>query len=293
MIQEFDLVAEVSVRIRGQVPPDVVVIGAMRAGTTTLYEMMRATKTVSMARMKETDFFLGRQFERGLKWLNAQYDDLEKPIIDMSPNYAKVYRFPEVAERIYQTNPDAKLVYVVRDPIKRAKSEFRHLTAMGYDQKLPHETAPRIGACVGDGSLYYDQIQAYLKFFPLEQIEIIEFEDLIEDQWGTLLKLYDRLGLPQFGDMDQEIHTNSSEELERVPHWWGQMRNEPAIEWLRSKTPRTVIAMTKSVVFKGQGNRAKDVEFPEEAVLTLKKTLAEDAAKFRDLTGRSFERWSI
>jgi len=283
----------VAVRKKGHVAPDIIVIGAMRAGTTTLYEMMRATGTVSVPRMKETDFFLGKQYQRGLSWLNGQYDDLNKPIVDVSPNYAKRFVFPSVAKRIHETNPDVKLIYIVRDPVKRAISQYKHLTAMGYELKLPHETEPRIGECVGDASLYYEQLKPYLEYWPIDQIEILEFEDLIEDQWGTLERLYARLGLPEFTVADKEIHTNSADQLQRVPHWWGQLRNTPFFEWLRSKTPRGMVGRVKSILFHGQGNTMETVEFPETAIQKLQQNLADDVQALRDLTGRSFDRWSI
>jgi len=68
--------------------PDFVVIGTMRAGTTSLYEWLRATGRVSVPDMKETDFFLTHDnYSRGQGWLRARYDDLDKPVGDISPNY--------------------------------------------------------------------------------------------------------------------------------------------------------------------------------------------------------------
>lgn len=284
---------DVTNRKRGNVPPDIVVIGAMRAGTTTLYEMMRKTGTVSVPRMKETDFFLDRQYRRGLSWLNGQYDDFSKPLVDVSPNYSKTFVFPNVASRIYETNPNAKLVYVLRNPVERAISQFKHLTAMGYELKKPHETEPRIGECVSDASLYYTQLKPYLEYWDMDQIEIVEFEDLVEDQWGTLAALYERLGLPAFTPADTQIHTNSADQLQRVPHWWGQTRNKPFFEWMRSKAPRSAVAAAKAVLFHGQGNKMDTIEFPDAAIDKLKRNLSDDVAMLRQLTGRGFERWSI
>ena len=284
---------DTSKRIRGEVPPDIIVIGAMRAGTTTLYEMMRASSAVAVPRMKETDYFLDRQYKRGLSWLNRQYDDLNKPIVDVSPNYSKRYVFPDVARRIHETNPNVRLIYIFRDPIKRAISQFRHLSAMGYDPKFPHETEPRTGQCVGDASLYFEQLQPYLKFWSIEQIEILEFEDLVADQFSTLRGLYQRLGLPDAGITTPEVHANSSEQLQRVPHWWGRMRNQPVFEWLRSKTPRGVMPVIKSLLFHGQGNTIDSIEFPDAAIDQLRQTLSADVEALRQLTGRTFDRWSI
>ncbi|MEM9375431.1 MAG: sulfotransferase, partial [Pseudomonadota bacterium] len=280
-------------RIKGAVPPDVIVIGAMRAGTTTIYELMRATNVVSVARMKETDFFLESKFDRGLPWLNGQYEDLSKPLIDVSPNYSKVFVFPGVAERIYKTCPNAKLVYILRDPVKRALSEYRHLAAMGYDLAMPDKVEAGIGKSATDCSLYHAQLQPYLEHWSMDQIEIVEFEDLVEDQWGTLARLFDRLDLPAFSVDAEAVHTNSSDQLQKVPAWWGQMRNQPAVEWIRSKTPRETVAQLKSLFFRGKPGAQAEISFTEDAIQAIRNDIAEDVAKLRALTGRSFSRWSI
>ncbi|MEP1144660.1 MAG: sulfotransferase domain-containing protein [Henriciella sp.] len=273
-------------------PPDIVVIGAMRAGTTTLYEMLRETGLVSVPRMKETDFFLEKQFSRGLQWLNNQYSDFSKPLVDMSPNYTRQIIFPGVAKRIYETNPNAKLVYILRDPVKRAVSEYRHGTAMGYDLPTPDELYQN-GDTGYECSRYFDQLQPYLKYWSIDDIHIIEFEDLVTDQWGTLAKLFKDLGLPDIPVDREDLHTNSADDLQRVPSWWGQIRNQPLVEWVRSKTPRDTVTLLKSIFFRGKTTDLNAIKFSDRNLQTIRESLIDDVAALRALTGRSFSRWEI
>lgn len=273
-------------------PPDFVVIGAMRAGTTTLYEMLRKTGLVSVPRMKETDFFLEKKYARGLGWLVEQYDDLSKPLFDLSPNYTRCSMFKGVPERIYETNPNAKLIYILRDPIKRAISEYRHGLAMGLDLPPPEELYQE-GDPGYDCSRYHEQLQPYLEYWSLDDIHILEFEDLVEDQWGTLSQLFEALGLPEIAPDQEDIHTNSADDLQRVPSWWGGLRNRPLVEWVRSKTPRDMVTFLKSVFFRGSATDLETIEFPQTTIEAIRKSLVEDVDALRRLTGRNFARWDI
>ena len=281
-------------RLKGEVAPDIVVIGAMRAGTTTMYELMRRTNVVSVPKMKETDFFTAKKFSRGLGWLNGQYSDLKKPIVDVSPNYTKVFVIPGVAKRIYETNPDTKLIYILRDPVKRAISEFHHMAAMGYDIPMPDKVGAALGKSVTDCSLYYAQLKPYLEYWDINDIEIIEFEDLIHDQWGTIAALYTRLGLPEFSIDEETVHTNSSDQLQNVPQWWGQLRNKPFFEWLRSVTPRETVDFVKSSLLTRTANdNTQKVQFEQSTIDVIRRDVADDVRALRELTGRSFSRWEI
>lgn len=271
--------------------PDIVVIGAMRAGTTTLYEMLRQSSLVSVPRMKETDFFLEKQYKRGLKWLNEQYSDFSKPLVDMSPNYTRCEVFPGVPKRIYETNPNAKLVYILRDPVKRAISEYRHGKAMGYELPAPEELY-----CNGDKgyecSRYHEQLLPYLEYWSIDDIHIIEFEELVKDQWGVLNALFKDLGLSEVPLDKEDVHTNSADDLRRVPSWWGQLRNKPIVEWVRSKTPRQAVTFLKSVFFRGSSDIDK-IEFPTQTVQAIRESLKDDVEALRTLTGRKFAHWSV
>ena len=275
----------------GLVAPDIVVIGAMRAGTTTLYEMLRQTSMVTMPRMKETDFFLEKKYSRGLKWLNDQYDDFSKPLVDMSPNYTRHEVFPGVAERIHETNPNAKLVYVLRDPVKRAMSEYKHGKAMGYPLAEPDEIY-RNGDTGYECSRYHEQLQPYLKYWSIDDIHIVEFEELVRDQWGVLNKLFKELGLPEIPADKEQVHTNSANELSRVPSWYGQVRNKPIVEWIRSKTPRSLVAVAKSILWRAD-NGIDQIEFPTHTIEAIRDSLRDDVAALRALTGRNFSNWSV
>jgi len=271
-----------------------VVIGAMRAGTTTLYELFRASGLVSVPRMKETDFFiLEENYQRGQQWLAGQFDDLSKPCCDFSPNYAKRDTFPNCAMRIRETNPDAHLIFIARDPVKRAISQFNHMHAMGFDMPCSRDLPDhQEGVSIVQASEYARQIEAYLDYFPMEQIHVVDFDDLIHEQEHTLRRVLTDVGVCVEKMKLEEVNTNSSEQLNKMPAIWGKFRRTKAGDWVRSVMPRGYINRAKKIASAFGTQRAVE-PFDPKTEAFLKSKLKGDAARFRQLTGQSFDNWTV
>lgn len=98
--------------------PNLVVIGGMKCGTSSLHYYLSLHPQISMSEPKELSFF-AENWPRGRDWYEAHFPE-DLPIRgESSPNYMKHPAFPGVPERMVSLVPDAKLVYLVRDPIAR------------------------------------------------------------------------------------------------------------------------------------------------------------------------------
>lgn len=99
--------------------PNLVVIGAAKCGTTSLHEYLNAHPQIAMSREKELDFFVAeKNWSRGLDWYEAQFEDA--PIRgESSVSYAAFPEYQGVPERIVRALPDARVIYLVRDPVER------------------------------------------------------------------------------------------------------------------------------------------------------------------------------
>lgn len=277
-------------------PPDFVVIGAMRAGTTTLYEILRASGAVQTPRMKETDFFLTRQkTERGLDWFNRQFAALDaRPIGDVSPNYTKRDFFPGVADRIHAANPFAKIVFVARDPVARAISQYKHMAAMGHDMPPPGDLeSDRLGRHIVNTSRYAWQLDPFLQHWGMDDIHIVDFAELASDQDAASRRLFEALGVSPVWTPQDEVRLNTARDVGRLPAWWGALRGSRAGEWLRARTPRGLIAPVKSVLARKPDPSVASPGFDAAARGKLKAALADDAAAFRKLTGLAFKDWPV
>ena len=91
----------------------------MKCGTSSLHQCLDDHPGICMPRIKETDFFkTNENYQAGMEQYLGYFsgDGIRGEI---SPNYSKCHLFPGVPERIHQALPDARLLYIVRDPLER------------------------------------------------------------------------------------------------------------------------------------------------------------------------------
>jgi hypothetical protein len=184
-------------RCSGQDLPNFIVIGAMKAGTTSLYQYLKAHEQVFMPAIKELDFFVAESnWCRGIEWYRRQFSTAgaARARGEASTLYTQYPAHDGVPERMVRVLPDVRLVYVVRDPVERMRSHYEHRVITGAE-KSPPEVAllenPVYLAC----SKYAMQLQRYLDHFPREQILIVTSEGLKADRRATVQQVYRFLGV--------------------------------------------------------------------------------------------------
>jgi hypothetical protein len=251
-------------RPRPNVLPNLIIIGAMKCGTTALHRYLDLHPDVAMSEPKELNFFCGPDrpdgaqdervawsagnWHRGVEWYAARFRPV--PVRgEASPGYTSP-SFPEAAERMARVVPEARLVYAVRDPIERAVSQYRHHRADGTERRPIEEALLDPASQYLERSLYYVRLVPYLARFPRERIFICTQEDLSSNRRATLRELY------RFAGIDDSF--------------WS-----PAHD-LRWNVARTVRAQ---------------VDGPLRRRLTAR--LSDDAARLRELAGREFTSWQL
>jgi len=274
--------------------PDFVVIGAMRAGTTTLHELLKNTGSVSLSNMKEIDYFMTEdRYARGPEWFRNRFKSFDRPVGDISPNYAKRDVFPGVADRIYATNPAAKLIYIVRDPVERAISQYR-VARLTHDTLEPNESFldHGQGRHIVRTSQYAYQLEPYLEHWPLDDILVVDFDDLRERPTTVLNQIFALIGIAPLNEVIEPTHSNATTEVGRLPEWWLNLRNTKIGETIRTATPRPLAARLKNTLTANRQTQAIDV--PDEGFSDLlASAVLQDIEAFRTLTGRRFAHWSV
>lgn len=241
--------------------PNLFLLGAAKCGTTTLHACLDDMPDVCMSRPKEPHFFEA-EFERGLDFYQRQYFAhwQGEPVIGEA-RHRNLY-LPYVPERIHQTNPDARLVVLVRDPVERACSHWYHYywqqretlsfreaiqvdwarIQQGLRGDTPEEMAeysrhlsPDERGNTGygiyrtyiDTGYYHEQIRRYLALFPASQLRVILFEDLISRPEQVLADLVEFLGLAP------ERNTPRSDRWENAanpPYWMKRIYERGRVE---------------------------------------------------------------
>lgn len=277
--------------------PDVVVIGAKRAGTTTLHEMLDQVDEVSVTKIKETDFFCGDRSEtqKGWNWYERMFDSGTRVRIDISPAYAKRDIDSGVASRIAAANPDAKILFIARDPVERAISQYAHSFYSGQRLPLPSElwNTPQ-GDHIVSTSKYAHCLEPFREHFG-DRIEILDFQTLANSQDDFLRDVLELVGVARGHRPALTNVQNSSDDLARQPQWWGRLRESRFGESVRRHIPRSQALRLKRVLTGAWLQRpARDVpEFSDDDRQRLIEALADDTAMFRQIYGKEFSDWCL
>ncbi|WP_374633830.1 sulfotransferase [Paracoccus sp. (in: a-proteobacteria)] len=271
---------------------DFVIVGAMRAGTTTLHALLADHPQISMSRDKETDFFIAeKNYSRGLEWYQAQFDPARPLRGEASPNYAKRLDFPGVPARLARHAPRARLIYVVRDPIARAQSQYAHAWNMGDMKVLPQDLmrSDEYDSLV-DVSSYARQLQEWRAHFPEESILIVDFDQLIAAPQEQLARILGHIGAAPMQVAELASH-NDMAQLSRVPRPLMRLahgRLRPLLTAILGQRARSRLRQLLAIA-----PRRSAPEFPASLCAQLGRDLAQDCARFRQMTGMEFRRWPI
>src|ERR687895_1673032 len=124
--------------------PNLIIIGGLKCGTTSIHHYLGLHPEIQMSKPKELNFFVHElNWDLGLPWYRGRFDSRFPVRGESSPHYTNQPRYTGVPERIHDTVPDAKLIYMVRDPISRILSHWRHSIGAGYETRPMAEVLTR------------------------------------------------------------------------------------------------------------------------------------------------------
>jgi hypothetical protein len=272
--------------------PDFIVIGAMKCGTTSLYHYLAQHPEIGMSRDKETDIFVtdGR-LAGALAGRVQQFEPGHRLLGEVSPNYTKRRDIPGVPERIAAVRPDARLVYIVRDPVERAVAQFRHAYIRGeLDTEPEHLPGTHDYEHVLDASRYARQLAAFRDHFPPDALRVVDFDVLRDDPQAVLDAVLAHIGAAPM-EVAPLPPSNDSRHLSRVP--------APLLRFARSPRGRALArsfgAGTRQRIRAALalGPRRSPPAFPEALIARMQEDLAQDAAAFRRMTGAPYASWTV
>ena len=177
--------------------PDFLVIGATKAGTTSLHAYLRQHREVFMHPRKELRYFTAEhEWRRGPDWYRTQFEDAgrARAVGQASNAYTRHPVYADVPERIAALLPDVRLVYLVREPFARLESHYRWRLSTGYEWRGAEE-ALRADPSYVAASLYGLQLAEYHRHFASEQILVLRCEALFADPEPHLARLAEHLGV--------------------------------------------------------------------------------------------------
>jgi hypothetical protein len=278
--------------------PNLIIIGGLKCGTTSIHHYLGLHPQIQMSKPKELNFFCTEQtWDLGLDWYRSRFDDRFPVRGESSPHYTNQPRFTGVAERIREHVPDVKLLYMVRDPISRVLSHWRHATGAGYETRGEiAEVLADPGTAYVQRSLYWMQLQPYISNFPAGQIEVIAQEELQSDREATMRRAFSFLGVdPGFTSeqFSREWEKSTAKESDRyqlmerlikVPGFRAFDRNF-------DRLPERMRWMVEKIVHDPDKPSAPKPELPDATREQLCGYFAADVAALQEFAGRRFEGW--
>jgi hypothetical protein len=216
-----------------RVYPDFFIIGVGRGGTTSLEFYLTQHPNISRSSKKEIHYF-DREFKRGDNWYKGHfitkftkfyYNKIKKmPYLscDATPTYIV---HPDVIERIKKEFPNAKFLVTLRDPAKRAFSQYNR-NIENHDENLSFlsalknekERAKRERAKYSENEFYNSRfwgvisylenghysklLKKWFSIFPKEQFHIVQTETFSKDPNLHINEIFKFLNLPECNSID-------------------------------------------------------------------------------------------
>lgn len=168
--------------------PDVFLIGAQKAGTTSLAYLLAQHPGICVSNPKEPHFFT-RNWNKGLAWYQERFSNYNAICIDASvtstqallsnnPNASHAGKsFQGVPKRVYAFNSNAKFIYLLREPVERTYSAYWWRVNLGFEFNRFAEAIQKDSVYL-DTSNYYGQLCLWLEYFPIESFLFVLFDDL-------------------------------------------------------------------------------------------------------------------
>ena len=271
--------------------PNLIIIGAMKSGTSSMHNYLDAHPEISMSRRKELNFFsFDRHWARGEDWYGHHFSSTEAIRGESSPSYSKFPKVPHVPERIKKVIPSVRLIYLVRDPVARIVSHYMHRRDEGKENRSLDEALSQFeGNQYIDCSRYHMQLQRYLEHFPQSQILVVSAEDMKENRHETLR------GVFRFLDVDDSFRSSRHDAIYHASNSRGLFRRtverSPLARHIRPYVPSSIVYWAAT-----RAPREKAVKPPSLDTglrADLCDFLREDVARLRSQVGQDFAQWSI
>jgi len=225
-----------------RVLPDFIIIGAAKAGTTSLYNYLIQHPGVLECFRKEVHYF-DKKYANGLNWYKSHFP--LRTAIDQQPGKitgesSPYYLYhPQAPVRIAKDLPGRKFICLLRDPIDRAVSNYNHRVRAGFEN-MPIELAfekesERIKGehekLLNDSNYisyahyhfsyqtrgnYAEQLKWWYQHIPKEDILVLKSESFYENSKGEFEKVLSHLNLPWHDDIAFKVYNSGGGDYKQV-----------------------------------------------------------------------------
>ncbi|MFM7735916.1 MAG: sulfotransferase family protein [Alphaproteobacteria bacterium] len=288
--------------------PNLVVVGAMKCGTSSLHYYLDLHPEIAMSSPKELDFFFTEpdvpvsaqtppesrprragNWDRGIEWYAAHFDPAAPVRGESSPNYSDPW-YPGVPARMASIVPGAKIVLLTRHPIDRMVSNHRHMVVAGREAEPLDQAVRRPGNIFVRRSLYATMAETFLGSFPREHVMLLRDEDLLQRRRETMARVFGFLGV------DDGFWSDKMERLRHQSAGKGRLRNAAERLGLHRLAGRLGLGAEAKWWIERAVSRPTKVAAPALSPETRREVLADlepEIAGLERLTGWDLAAWRV
>lgn len=266
--------------------PDFLIIGAMKAGTTSLFRWLGSHSRCSLPTVKEPGFFCDDHAgQYGIRRYSDLFAGIPAGLITGEASH--LYTAPRFAERaasrIRETLPEVKLVFLAREPVSRLRSQYRHEVQRGRENRPLAEAVEASGQYIGK-SLYFRCLMPYLDRFPRRQICVVTSEELLVPPYLGWSEVLTHLEVPYEDPLGITFNVSGEKaQFSRAMHWLWRRGAIPK----SSRLPGSMRRVGKKILLRENATYdalMKSSHGPLPA--TVIETLEEDSLKLERWLGR-------
>ena len=196
--------------------PNFLIVGAMKSGTSTLRDHLARIDDVFIPRAELHFFSNEDHYAKGIQWYERYFQGAEgrSAVGEKTATYSYLSHLPR---RIHGHLPDAKLIWLFREPVARTYSHYWHSAKHGSEplsfERAVKSEVSRVRRDIWRGyqlrSMYSQQVQSYLEVFPQKQMLFLLFEDLIRNPRATVNTVLRFLDVSaEFKPLTTPLHSN-------------------------------------------------------------------------------------
>jgi hypothetical protein len=272
---------------RVNIPADayLLIIGAMKCGTSSLFSYLAAHPAICPSITKEPEFF--SQFQRHRLQRVRNYEDLwhfdpdtHRYALEASTGYSKYPQERDIPRRMHNYGINPKFIYLVRNPFDRILSQYRHFlfSIPKFDPSTPLTANELV-----DLSNYYVQLRQYQPYFPRENFLILDFDELKNAPQVCLGKVYGFLNIA--GDNYAPVSYDVQNAAPSLPEVLAARNRllQVVSHWL----PRSVRHWGAGIV----GRIMKEREFTDQERRQIHRQLADSMLRFQEEYGFDVSKW--
>ena len=287
--------------------PNTFLLGSMKSGTTYLSELLGLHPDIFFCSPREPCHFVDPDVLRAvwpLMWERGYWRSRERYlslfaqagdatiVAEGSTTYSQAPLFSGVAERILEFRPDARFIYIMRDPIERALSHYWHRVRWWGERRQPL-AAIRDDPTYSSASYYAHQLQFYLRLVPRQRIYLLTFEELIADPLKNLHSLHAWLGVdPTVQPVLEHVPTNPTPATVEQVRGFGvlnRIRTSALYAGLERFIPASARNLARRLVVRDLRPADVRVEAVEDY---LRPIQLRQTAELSQLLGREFVEWT-